>query len=152
MAGSFNRITIVGYLGRDPEMRYMPSGDPVTSFTVATTEPGRTQTEPGRTQDGQQQPERTTWFRVSAFGRLAETCSQFLHKGSYVYVEGPLSQQEFTGRDGVQRTSLEVRAREMRMLDRRGEGGMPGAEMGGPVATAAPAPAGDDTTMDDIPF
>jgi single-strand DNA-binding protein len=125
-------------------MRYMPSGDPVTSFTVATTEPGRTQ-------DGQQQQERTTWFRVSAFGKLAETCSQFLHKGSYVYVEGPLSQQEFTGRDGVQRTSLEIRAREMRMLDRRGEGG---AEMGGPVATAAPAPAaaGEDTNMDDIPF
>ena len=146
MAGSFNRITIVGYLGRDPEMRYLPSGDPVTSFTVATTEPGRAQ------EGQQQQPERTTWFRVSAFGRLAETCSQFLHKGSYVYVEGPLSQQEFTGRDGVQRTSLDVRAREMRMLDRRGEGGVPGAEMGGPPAGGAPAPAGDETNMDDIPF
>jgi len=145
MAGSFNRITIVGYLGRDPEMRYLPSGDPVTSFTVATTEPGRTQ-------DGQQQPDRTTWFRVSAFGKLAETCNQFLHKGSYVYVEGPLSQQEFTGRDGTQRTSLEIRAREMRMLDRRGEGGEPGAEMGSPGATGAPAPAGQDANMDDIPF
>ena len=146
MAGSFNRITIVGYLGRDPEMRYMPSGDPVTSFTVATTEPARTQ------EGQQQQPERTTWFRVSAFGRLAETCSQFLHKGSYVYLEGTLSQREYTDRDGVQRTSLDVRARDMRMLDRRGEGGMPGAEMGGPVATGAPAPAGDETNMDDIPF
>ena len=146
MAGSFNRITIVGYLGRDPEMRYLPSGDPVTSFTVATTEPGRAQ-------EGQQQPpERTTWFRVSAFGRLAETCSQFLHKGSYVYLEGTLSQREYTDRDGVQRTSLDVRARDMRMLDRRGEGGMPGAEMGGPSATGAPPPAGEDTNMDDIPF
>ncbi|HKC74870.1 MAG TPA: single-stranded DNA-binding protein, partial [Chloroflexota bacterium] len=76
MAGSFNRITIVGNLGRDPEMRYMPSGDPVASFSVATTERWRTR-------DGQQQ-ERTTWFNVSAFGKLAETCSQFLHKGSYV--------------------------------------------------------------------
>jgi single-strand DNA-binding protein len=145
MAGSFNRITIVGYVGRDPEMRYMPSGDPVTSFSVATTERSRSQ-------DGQQQPERTTWFRISAFGRLAETCSQFLHKGSYVYIEGTLSQQEFTGRDGTQRTSLEVRARDMRMLDRRGEGGELGAEMGGPVATGAPAPGGDETNMDDIPF
>ena len=144
MAGTFNRITIVGRLGRDPEMRYLPSGDPVTSFSVATDERWRTQ-------DGQQQ-ERTTWFRVSAFGRLAETCSQFLHKGSYVYVEGSLSQQEFTGRDGTQRTSLEVRARDMRMLDKRGEGGEPGAEMGGPVATGAPAPAGEDANMDDIPF
>jgi single-strand DNA-binding protein len=146
MAGSFNRVTIVGYLGRDPEMRYLPSGDPVTSFTVATTEPGRTQ------EGQQQQPERTTWFRVSAFGRLAETCSQFLHKGSYVYLEGTLSQREYTDRDGVQRTSLDVRAREMRMLDRRGEGGMPGAEMGSPVATGAPTQAGEDTNMDDIPF
>jgi single-strand DNA-binding protein len=146
MAGSFNRITIVGYLGRDPEMRYLPSGDPVTSFTVATTEPGRTQ------EGQQQQPERTTWFRVSAFGRLAETCSQFLHKGSYVYLEGTLSQREYTDRDGVQRTSLDVRARDMRMLDRRGEGGMPGAEMGGPGATGAPTQAGEDTNMDDIPF
>jgi len=145
MAGSFNRITIVGYLGRDPEMRYLPSGDPVTSFTVATTEPGRTQ-------DGQQQPDRTTWFRISAFGKLAETCSQFLHKGSYVYIEGPLSQREYTDRDGAQRTSLDVRAREMRMLDRRDEGGEPGAEMGSPVATGAPAPAGQDANMDDIPF
>jgi len=99
-----------------------------------------------------QQPERTTWFRVSAFGRLAETCSQFLHKGSYVYLEGTLSQREYTDRDGVQRTSLDVRAREMRMLDRRGEGGMPGAEMGGPVATGAPTQAGEDTNMDEIPF
>jgi single-strand DNA-binding protein len=144
MAGSFNRITIVGNLGRDPEMRYMPSGDPVASFSVATTERWRTR-------DGQQQ-ERTTWFNVSAFGKLAETCSQFLHKGSYVYIEGPLSQREYTDRDGAQRTSLDVRAREMRMLDRRGEGGEPGAEIGGPVATGAPAPAGEDTNMDDIPF
>jgi len=144
MAGSFNRITIVGNLGRDPEMRYLPSGDPVASFSVATTERWRTR-------DGQQQ-ERTTWFNVSAFGKLAETCSQFLHKGSYAYIEGPLSQREYTDRDGAQRTSLDVRAREMRMLDRRDEGGEPGAEMGSPVATGAPAPAGQDANMDDIPF
>jgi len=144
MAGSFNRITIVGYLGRDPEMRYLPSGDPVTSFSVATSERWRTR-------DGQQQ-ERTTWFNVSAFGKLAETCSQYLHKGSYVYLEGTLSQREYTDRDGVQRTSLDVRAREMRMLDKRGEGGELGAEMGGPGPTGAPAPAGEETNMDEIPF
>ena len=140
-----NITVITGNLGRDPEMRYVPSGDPVASFSVATTEPGRTQ-------DGQQQPDRTTWFRVSACGRLAETCSQFLHKGSFVYIEGPLAQREYTDREGSQRTSLDVRAREMRMLDRRGEGGEPGVEMGSPVATGAPAPAGQDANMDDIPF
>lgn len=144
MAGSFNKITIIGHLGRDPEMRYLPSGDPVTSFSVATDERWRTQ-------DGQQQ-ERTTWFNVSAFGKLAETCSQFLHKGSYVYLEGTLSQREYTGRDGALRTSLDVRAREMRMLDRRGEGGEIGEEMGAPAATGSPAPPGEDANMDDIPF
>lgn len=148
MAGSYNKITIIGNLGRDPEMRYLPNGDPVTGFSVATSERFRTR-------DGQQQ-ERTTWFRVSAFGKLAETCNQFLHKGSYVYVEGTLSQQEYTDREGTQRQSLEVRAREMRMLDKR-EGGEMGGEYGGgefaaPARSSAPAPAADDANMDEIPF
>jgi len=146
MAGSYNKITIIGNLGRDPEMRYLPSGDPVTSFSVATSERFRTR-------DGQQQ-ERTTWFRVSAFGKLAETCNQFLHKGSYVYVEGTLSQQEYTDREGAQRQSLEVRAREMRMLDKRGDGGEFGGdgEFAAPARSSSPAPAADDANMDDIPF
>lgn len=149
MAGSYNKITIIGNLGRDPEMRYLPSGDPVTSFSVATSERFRTR-------DGQQQ-ERTTWFRVSAFGKLAETCNQFLHKGSYVYVEGTLSQQEYTDREGVQRQSLEVRAREMRMLDKRSDGGefggdYSGGEFAAPARSSSPAPAADDANMDEIPF
>jgi single-strand DNA-binding protein len=147
MAGSYNKIIIIGNLGRDPEMRYLPSGDPVADFSVATSERRRGA-------DGQQQ-EQTTWFRVSAFGKLAETCSQFLHKGSYVYVEGSLSQRDWTDRDGNTRSSLEVRAREMRMLDRRGEGGEFGGDTAAsaPAASRAPAPAGgDDLNMDDIPF
>ena len=148
MAGSFNRITVVGNLGRDPEMRYLPSGDPVTDFSVATSERWRTR-------DGQQQ-EQTTWFRVSAFGKLAETCNQFLHKGSYVYVEGTLSQRDWTDRDGNTRTSLEVRARDMRMLDKRGEGGDFGGDFGGeasaPARSSAPAPVAEDSNMDEIPF
>ena len=83
MAGSYNKIIIIGNLGRDPEARALPSGEFVTSFSVATSERWRDR--------GGQQQERTTWFRVSAFGKLGETCSQFLHKGSYVYVEGTLS-------------------------------------------------------------
>lgn len=148
MAGSYNKITIIGNLGRDPEMRYTTSGDPVTDFSVATSERRRGP-------DGQQQ-EQTTWFRVSAFGKLAETCQQFLHKGSYVYLEGSLSQREWTGNDGVARTTLEVRAREMRMLDKRGEGGDFGGSYGGdtgaPAARPAPAAADDDANMDEIPF
>jgi single-strand DNA-binding protein len=72
MAGSYNKITIIGYVARDPEMRYMPSGDAVTDFSIPVSE---------RRRDGQ---EITTWFRINAFGKLAETCSQYLHKGSYV--------------------------------------------------------------------
>ncbi len=155
MAGSYNKIILIGNVGRDPETRYLPSGDAVASFSVATSERRKGQ-------DGQQQ-EQTTWFRVSAFGKLAETCQQYLHKGSYVYVEGALAQSEYTDREGATRQSLEVRAREMRMLDKRGEGGefgggdSDGAESGGAAPgraaashSAPSAPPADD--MNDIPF
>jgi len=157
MAGSYNKIIIIGNLGRDPESRYLPSGDAVASFSVATSERRKGQ-------DGQQQ-EQTTWFRVSAFGKLAETCQQYLHKGSYVYVEGAFAQQEYTDREEATRQSLEVRAREMRMLDKRGEGGefSGGDAVGGegtgaaPQRSAAPRPTQparptDDSDMGDIPF
>ena len=156
MAGSYNKIIIIGNVGRDPESRYLPSGDAVASFSVATSERRKGQ-------DGQQQ-EQTTWFRVSAFGKLAETCQQYLHKGSYVYVEGALTQQEYTDREGATRQSLEVRAREMRMLDKRGEGGefgagdSDGAESGeaapqrAAASRAAPSAPPADAGMDDIPF
>ncbi len=153
MAGSYNKIILIGNLGRDPETRALPSGTPVTTFSVATSERRRGS-------DGQPQ-EQTTWFRVNAFDKLAETCSQYLHKGSYVYIEGALSQQEYTDREGHPRTSLEVRAREMRMLDRVGESGasQEGWTTAQPVAastgagprSAVPA-AAPATDMDDIPF
>jgi single-strand DNA-binding protein len=135
MSSSFNSVTVVGHLGRDPEPRYTPSGDQVTSFSVATSERYKTR-------DGQQQ-ERTTWFTVSAWGKLAETCGQYLHKGSYVYVEGPVSLREYTDRDGVQRASLDVRAREMRMLDSRAAG---------QPAMAGARSVADDLDMDSVPF
>lgn len=148
MAGSYNKITLIGNLGRDPDSRMMPSGEQVTSFSVATSERWRAR-------DGQQQ-ERTTWFRVSAFGKLADTCSQYLHKGSYVYVEGTLSQQEYNDREGNARTSLEVRAREMRMLDKASDRGDFSGDMGtGGPAQSVPqtaAAGNDDLNMDDIPF
>jgi len=145
MGSSYNRITIIGNLGRDPEMRAIPSGDMVAGFTVATTERGK---------NGDQ----TTWFRVSAFGKLAETCNQYLRKGSYVYIEGPLTQREYTDREGATRQSLDVRAREMRMLDKRGEGAADvaaaagGAQIGGgsrPVRRPAAAAEFDDSAIDD---
>jgi len=152
MAGSYNKITIIGNLGRDPEMRYLPSGDPVTDFSVATSERWKDR-------NGQQQ-ERTTWFRVSAFGQQAQNCKDWLHKGSSVYVEGTLSQSEYTDREGLKRQSLEVRMREMRTLDRRsdnsdyGDSGSGGAADTGASPSysrtpAAPPPVDDS---DDIPF
>jgi single-strand DNA-binding protein len=123
VAGSFNRVTIVGNLGRDPEWRTLPSGDGVADFSVATTERRRSAGAGlGESASGQGQPQEiTTWFRVSTFGKLAEIAHQYLHRGSYVYIEGTLTQRDYTDRDGQLRQSLEVRARELRMLDRKEE-------------------------------
>ncbi len=154
MAGSYNKISIIGNVGRDPETRQLASGDNVSSFTVATTE---------RSKNGDQ----TTWFRVSAFAQLADVCQKYLRKGSYIYIEGSLTQREYTDRDGAARQSLDVRAREMRMLDKAGDttsgaysdqdGGQhaQGQGQGQGVRTAwsqpqQSAPASDD--MGDIPF
>ena len=142
MAGSYNKIILIGNVGRDPQMRYLPSGDPVTDFSMATSERRRGP-------DGLPQ-EYTTWFRVTAFGKLAVTCYAFLRKGSYAHVEGTLSQRDWTDREGANRVSLEVRAREMRMLDKRGAG-LEG-ETARPSAGLSPASSDDDLAMDDVPF
>ena len=111
----------------------------MTDFSVATTERWRTQ-------DGQER-EQTTWFRVLCFGRLAAVVNDYLHKGSYVYVEGPLTQREWSDREGVRRTSLEVRARELRMLDRAAD------RQGEPaLATASASAATSVAPVDEIPF
>lgn len=140
---SFNRITIVGYLGRDPELRYTPDGTPVCDFSVATTE--RRKDRSGETQDI------TTWFRVTVWRRLAELASQYLSKGKQVYVEGRLIQREFQDRDGNTRHSLEVTASDVQFLGSRGEDVSQNREetRSQPrVQEAAAAPV----TEDDIPF
>ncbi len=107
---SFNKIIIVGYLGRDPEIRYMPDGSAVCNFSVATTE---------RKKDIAGEPrEITTWFRVNAWGRTAEACNQCLAKGNHVFVEGRLRLHEYTDRDGGARSSLEVTANEVQFLSK----------------------------------
>jgi single-strand DNA-binding protein len=150
---SFNKITIVGYLGRDPELRYTPSGTAVCDFSVATTERRR-----GR--DAAEGEEITTWFRVSMWGRQAEVANQYLTKGKLVYVEGRLSQREWTDRDGNKRTSLEVHGSDLQFIGTRGDdasGAAPGA--GAPASGRAStggrgdaAPSNDVVTDDDIPF
>lgn len=106
---SFNKIIIVGNLGRDPELRYTPQGTAVCNFSVATNE--RRRDKAGEQQDV------TTWFRVNAWGRQAENVSKYLSKGRRVYVEGRLHVEEWTDRDGKQRYTLEVNASDVQFLD-----------------------------------
>src|SRR6266508_1685664 len=108
---SFNKITIVGYLGRDPEIRYTPQGTAVCNVSVATTERRKNVT--GEYED------HTTWFRVTFWNRQAELANEYLAKGRQVYIEGRLRQEEYTDREGVRRTSLVVTATEMQFLGRR---------------------------------
>lgn len=110
---SFNKITIVGFLGKDVETRYMPDGTTVASFSVATTEKYK--------KDGEWQ-EKTLWFKVNVWGKQGEACAQYLAKGAQVFIDGRLSVQEYTDRDGNQRTSLEVRASDVQFLDRKSQG------------------------------
>src|SRR5262245_35449948 len=110
---SFNKITIVGYLGRDPELRYTPQGTAVCNFSVATTEKRRNAR--GETE------EHTIWFRVAAWGRQAEVAAEYLAKGRQVYVEGRLRLEEYTDREGNPRTSAEVNASDIHFLGQRGD-------------------------------
>ncbi|HVG30331.1 MAG TPA: single-stranded DNA-binding protein [Pyrinomonadaceae bacterium] len=105
---SFNKIILVGNLGRDPELRYTPQGTPVCSFTLATNEKRKDRS--GEVQD------LTTWFRITLWGRQAESASQYLTKGRPVYIEGRLRVEEWTDRDGRQRYTLEVNATDMQFI------------------------------------
>jgi single-strand DNA-binding protein len=141
---SFNKIVIVGYLGRDPELRYTPQGQAVCNFSIATTE-RRKEPRSGEAQDI------TTWFKVTLWGKLAELANQYLSKGKQVYIEGRLRQEEYTDREGVKRTSLVVNASDMHFLGTKGD------EAGESFASqpAQRQPEGDDIEAphdNDIPF
>lgn len=106
---SFNKIIVVGNLGRDPEMRYTPQGTPVCTFSIASNE--RRKTSAGEQQDI------TTWFRVTVWGKQAETVSKYLSKGRSVYVEGRLHVEEWTDKEGKPRHTLEVNASDVHFID-----------------------------------
>jgi len=111
MSRDLNKVMIIGHLGRDPEMRYTPSGRPVTTFTVAT---NRT----WNTTDGERHNE-TEWFNVVSWGNLAEICKQYLTKGQQVYVEGRLQTRRWEDSENTKRTSVEIVASEMMILGDR---------------------------------
>ncbi len=150
---SFNKIIIVGNLGRDPELRYTPQGTAVCNLSVATTEKKRDKA--GELQDV------TTWFRVTLWRNQAENASKYLTKGSQVYVEGRLSVEEWTDREGGNRYTLEVQGTDMHFIGRSRSEGYSGdetgeAEFAGPSSRASsdePAPqAARAAADDDIPF
>jgi single-strand DNA-binding protein len=151
---SFNKIIIVGNLGRDPELKYTPQGQQVCEFSVATSEK--------RKDSHGEMKEETTWFKVSFWGRQAEIASQYLAKGRQVYVEGRLRTREWTDKEGKVRTSLEVFGSEIKLLGSRNEDAMANAASSGaspsPTNRTAPktsAPVNDfddNVTEDDIPF
>jgi single-strand DNA-binding protein len=134
---TMNKILVIGNLGRDPEMRYTPSGQAVTNFTVAT---NRKYT----TAEGESREE-TEWFRVSAWGRLAETCNQYLTKGQKIYVEGRLRSRSYETRDGQTRFENEISASDVRFLDRPGSRGEEFPPEGEQVMESGTEP-------DDLPF
>ena len=150
---SFNKVIVVGNLGRDPEMRFTPQGTPVCTFSVATNE--RRKDKAGEAQDI------TTWFRVTVWGKQAETVSKYLTKGRSVYAEGRLHVEEWTDKDGRARYTLELNASDVRFIDGgQGVEGIPvgqartqAAATGRGGATGRPAaPAADDFDDESIPF
>jgi single-strand DNA-binding protein len=115
---SVNKVILIGNLGKDPEMRYLPSGEAIANFSVATSENWTDKTSGDK-------KEQTEWHRVVFFGRTAEVIGQYVKKGSKIYVEGRLQTRKWQDKEGQDRYTTEVRGDVMRMLDRRGEGSAP---------------------------
>lgn len=140
-----NKVILVGNLGKDPEVRYMPSGGAVTNITLATSETWKDKNT-GEPQD------RTEWHRVVFFNRLAEIAGEYLKKGSKVYVEGALRTRKWQGNDGQDRYTTEIVAAEMQMLDSRSGGTSDFSPSPSSSGSKAPTSVGADDFDDDIPF
>ena len=146
-----NKVFLIGRLGRDPEVRYMPNGEAVCNFSVATSEAWNDR-------NGQRQ-ERTEWHNITMYRRLAEIAGQYLKKGSQVYLEGKIQSRKYTDKNGVERTAYDIIVNEMKMLGGGGNDGQQAqqAQNGTPPAPptrqapAAPSSPVDDVD-DDIPF
>src|SRR3954451_9418168 len=148
MARGINKVILIGNLGADPETRYMPSGKAVTNVRIATSEGWKDK------QTGDMQ-ERTEWHRVVLFDKLGEIAAEYLRKGSQVYIEGSLRTRKWQDKEGKDRYTTEIVARDMQMLGGRGGaagGGGGGSSAGGesraprsaPMEERAPAPAGEE--------
>jgi len=146
---SVNKVILVGNLGRDPEVRYMPDGGAITNISVATTDTWKDKA-------GEKQ-EKTEWHRVAFFGKLAEIAGEYLKKGSQVYLEGRLQTRKWQDKDGQDKYTTEIVADRMQMLGARSGGGaggdMPSGGSGGGAPQKNPGAGGKfDDFPDDIPF
>lgn len=151
MARGVNKVILIGNLGQDPEVKYMPSGDAVANVSLATTESWKDK------QTGEQ-VEKTEWHRLVFFKRLAEIAGEYLRKGSQVYIEGNLQTRKWQDKSGNDRYTTEIRVREMQMLGGRGGGDAGGRDFQGggqqsaPSAQPSAAPQPEPEFDDDIPF
>lgn len=132
-----NKVILVGNMGKDPEMRSFPSGERVASFSVATSRKWRDKV-------NREEKQNTEWHNIIAFGKLAEICDQYLHKGDQVYIEGYLKTDKYTSKDGIERYTTKIIAEQLQMLGgkrEREEEPMPQAQ-----------PIDSKSFDDDIPF
>src|SRR5208282_40365 len=151
---SVNKVILVGRLGRDPDVRFTPSGQSVANFSVATDETFKDRA-------GERQ-KHTEWHRIVLWGKLAEIAQKYLNKGSLVYLEGRIRAREYTDRDQNKRTSFDIICNTLRMLGGRGDGGAGGGVSGGTAGDHAEAPApaapaeefghSGEVSDEDIPF
>ena len=144
-----NQVQVIGHLGRDPEVRYAPSGDAIASFSVAATEKWKSKA-------GDQQ-EHTEWFRCVAHGRLGEVCGEYLKKGTQVYVQGKLRTRKWQDKDGADRQSTEMIVSTMQMLGGKSSGATGGDAPQAPAIRLQQQPRqpqrpADDLVDDEIPF
>ena len=142
-----NKVILIGRLGKDPETRYMPNGEAVCNFSIATSESWKDQS-------GQRQ-EKTEWHNITMYRRLAEIAGQYLKKGSQVYLEGKIQSRKYTDKNGVERTAYDIIANEMKMLGGGNDGQQAQQAQNGtptpPRRQAAPAAPAEDID-DDVPF
>ena len=150
MAGTVNRVILIGRLGKDPEIRSIPSGTSVAKFSIATDE--------RFTDRSGEKQERTEWHNIVAWGKLAEICGQYLRKGKLVYIEGSIRTDSWDDKEtGQKKYRTEIIAKDMQMLDKRGDDGGEGSYGGGgyaPSRSASKQSAGPDVIEDDeeVPF
>jgi len=141
---SLNKVILIGRLGRDPECRYMPNGDAVCNFSIATSESWKDQSG--------QKKERTEWHAITLYRKLAEIAAKYLQKGSLVYLEGRIQSRKYTGKDGIERTAYEIVCSEMKMLGGKAEGGEGQHNPPPPTRQKPAAPVPQDEIDDSIPF